>query len=99
VSNDKLRYTRDVYKRAEIYLNTLHYPVRLAYLLQQAVDAGESESTLEVILFSVLRHFDPLDIDGPTFQTIKRDNEQFSIGNFSGDNVLICSYEEVRKNE
>ncbi|HEY4033066.1 MAG TPA: hypothetical protein VGL94_03775 [Ktedonobacteraceae bacterium] len=99
VSNDRLRYTRDVYERAEIYLNTLHYPVRLAYLLQQAIDAGESESTLEVILFSVLRHFDPLDIDDPTFQTIKRDNEQFSIGNFYGDNVLICSYEEIRKNE
>jgi len=71
----------------------------LAYLLQQALEAGESELTLEMILFSVLRHFDPNDVEAPTFLTIKTDDEQFFIGNFSGDNVLICDYGEERNNE
>jgi hypothetical protein len=98
-SNDQLRYTRDVYERTENYLNTLQRPVRLAYLLQQALEAGESELTLEVILFSVLRHFDPYDVDAPKFLTIKIDDEQFFISNFYGDNVLICDYAEERKDE
>ncbi len=98
-SNDQLRYTRDVYERTENYLNTLQRPVRLAYLLQQALEAGESELTLEVILFSVLRHFDPYDVDAPMFLTIKTDDEQFFISNFYGDDVLICDYGEERKDE
>jgi len=71
----------------------------LAYLLQQVLEAGESEFTLEVILFSVLRHFDPYDVEAPMFLTIKTDDEQFVIGNFSGDNVLICDYGKERKDE
>jgi len=98
-NNDLLRYTRDVYERAESYLNTLQSPVRLADLLQQALDVGESELTLEVILFSVLHHFDSNDVESPKFLTIKIDDEQFFVCNFSGDNVLICDYGEERKNE
>ncbi len=98
-NNDQLRYARDVYERTENYLNSLQRPIRLAYLLQQALEAGESELTLEMILFSVLRHFDPNDVEAPTFLTIKTDDEQFFIGNFSGDNVLICDYGEERNNE
>ena len=98
-NNDQLRFTQDVYERAESYLNTPQYPVRLADLLQKALEAGESELTLEVILFSVLHHFDPYDVKAPKFLTIKTDDGQFFTDNFSGDNVLICDYGEERKDE
>lgn len=97
--NNQLRYSRDVYERAEKYLATLQLPVKLSYLLQQAADAGEPESTLEVILFSVLRHFDPYDVDAPAFQVGKTNDEQFLVGHFSGDNVLLRDFEKEKNNE
>jgi len=98
-NNDQLRYTQDIHERAKKYLSTLQRPIKLADLLRQAGDAGESELTLDVILFSVLRHFDPHDVEIPNFITFKADDEQFIIGNFSGDNVLICDYGEERSDE
>lgn len=97
-SYNQSRYALDVYKRAKSYLVLPQGPVRLSFLLQQAVDAGEPESTLEVILFSILRHFDLYDVDAPAFLVVKSDDEQFLIDHFSGDNVLLRNFEKEKNN-
>ena len=92
-NSEPLRYTSEAYERAHTYLITLDGPRRLADLLALAIDAHESAQTVEVMMFSVLRSFDPHDVSTPLLTVDKSDDEQFSLGGFSGDNVLVLSKE------
>ncbi len=92
-SDEHLRYSTETYKRAEVYFNALEEPTRLADLLQQAINAHESKQTLEVIVLSALRHFDPQDVGRALLRVDKTDEAQFSIGGFSGNNVLLSNKE------
>jgi len=91
--SEKLHYTAEAYNRALTYLRALEEPTRLADLLQLAIDTHESQQTLEIIILSVLRHFDPHDVSVPLLDVEKIDEEQFSIEGFSGNNVLLSNKE------
>ena len=93
-SDDRLRYPKEVRKRAESYFEPLEKPTKLSELLTCAIKADEPKAVLEMIALIAFRLFAPDDEESLRFQTEKTEEEQFSIANLSGDDLLLSQRNE-----
>jgi hypothetical protein len=94
---DPSYFTPEILQRGGNILTALEQPERLSHVIQQAQYAGEPIAVLQALIFLVLDDFDPQDREKPEelpIDVYKRDDQQFWLTNFAGDDVLLVPKEK-----
>lgn len=86
---ERNRYTAETYQQANAFLAKQHGSKTLSEFLQEGEAQALAPETLELLVFWVLRSFDPSDKHISLFTVSRLSPPSFTLGGFSGDDVLL----------